>query len=158
VFFKFKHLFSYRVLPLSFESLFKHALTEADKICLSALGSYYDQGVYALAASYGGLAARLLLQPLEENARLLFSRQGALVEHFNSDNAKGEEDENEKSRATRHVLDELEETYFFLVKLALYIGFLFAAIASNYSSVLLRILAGSRWGFNLEASAALSAL
>jgi oligosaccharide translocation protein RFT1 len=145
--------------PLPFEGLFKHALTEADKICLSALGSYYDQGVYALASSYGGLAARLLLQPMEENARLLFSRQGALVEQTSCcQSAKGKDNEIIKSRTTCNIMDELEKTYTFLVRVVLYIGLLFAAIASNYSSFLLYVLAGQRWGSNLEASAALSAL
>jgi len=69
----------YMVGIFTLQGLFKHALTEADKIVLSALAGSYDQGVYALASSYGGLAARFLLQPMEENARLLFSRQGALV-------------------------------------------------------------------------------
>jgi len=145
--------------PLPSEGLFKHALTEADKICLTALGSYYDQGVYALASSYGGLAARLLLQPMEENARLLFSRQGALVEQTSCcQSAKGKDNEIIKSRTTCNIMDELEKTYTFLVRVVLYIGLLFAAIASNYSSFLLYVLAGQRWGSNLEASAALSAL
>jgi oligosaccharide translocation protein RFT1 len=94
-----------------------------------------------------GLAARLLLQPLEENARLLFSRQGALVAH----------EQKARIDASEHIRD-LEDTYFFLVRVVLYIGLLFAAIGFNYSSVLLRLLAGSQWGSNLEASAALSAL
>ena len=114
--------------------------------------------MYALASSYGGLAARLLLQPIEENSRLLFSRQGALIEHKTCRESEGEENEIEKLRATCNTLDSLEETYVCLVRVVLYVGLLFAAIASNYSAILLRILAGKRWGSNLEASAALSAL
>mmetsp|Transcript_1504 Transcript_1504/g.3189 ORF Transcript_1504/g.3189 Transcript_1504/m.3189 type:complete len:632 (-) Transcript_1504:142-2037(-) len=148
----------YMVFIFTLQGLFKHALTEADKIVLSALAGSYDQGVYALAASYGGLAARLLLQPMEENARLLFSRQGALVAKC-IDIAAGHDKDNEKESklAVFNLLKELEDTYFFLIKVVLYIGFLFAAIATNYTSVLLRVLAGSRWGTNSEASAALSA-
>jgi oligosaccharide translocation protein RFT1 len=103
-----------------------------------------------------GLAARLLLQPLEENARLLFSRQGALVALGNVVDGK---DSKRKDRIdTSKHLQDLEDSYFFLVRVVLYIGFLFAAIGSNYSSALLRLLAGSQWGSNPEASAALSAL
>lgn len=40
-------------------------------------GSLYEQGVYAVASGYGSLAARLLFQPLEEAARLMFSQLGA---------------------------------------------------------------------------------
>jgi oligosaccharide translocation protein RFT1 len=103
-----------------------------------------------------GLAARLLLQPLEENARLLFSRQGALVAHGNV--VGGKDRKKEAGGVTSNLLQDLEDSYFFFVRVVLYIGFLFAAIGSNYSSVLLRLLAGNRWGSNPEASAALSAL
>jgi oligosaccharide translocation protein RFT1 len=103
-----------------------------------------------------GLAARLLLQPLEENARLLFSRQGALVA---LGKVSGGEDSKKEARVIMfNLLQDLEDSYFFFVRVVLYIGFLFAAIGSNYSSVLLRLLAGSRWGSNPEASDALSAL
>lgn len=56
------------------QSLLKHLLTQGDKIMLSLGQSYYDQGLYALAQNYGSLAARLLFQPLEESARIVFSR------------------------------------------------------------------------------------
>lgn len=114
--------------------------------------------MYALASSYGGLAARLLLQPMEENARLFFSRQGALVEQASFRDTKGEENEIEKMTSACNRLDSLEESYICLVRVVLYVGLLFAAIATNYSAILLRILAGKRWGSNIEASAALSAL
>jgi oligosaccharide translocation protein RFT1 len=42
------------VLIFTLQGLFKHALTEADKFVLSGSAGSYDQGVYALAASYGG--------------------------------------------------------------------------------------------------------
>ena len=143
----------YLVCIFTLQGLFKHALTEADKIVLSALAGAYDQGVYALAASYGGLAARMLLQPMEENARLLFSRQGALVAQHTTSNR----DEKGSKSTAFNLLKELEETYFFLIRIVLYIGLLFATIATNYTSILLRVLAGSRWGTNVEASSALSA-
>lgn len=82
---------------LAGQSLLKHVLTEGDKIVLaratsleqgcggqtgghagcSGGGSLYEQGVYAIASGYGSLAARLLFQPLEEAARLMFSKLGA---------------------------------------------------------------------------------
>lgn len=77
---------------LAGQSLLKHVLTEGDKIVLARAisqerghgsggssrgGSLYEQGVYAIASGYGSLAARLLFQPLEEAARLLFSKLGA---------------------------------------------------------------------------------
>jgi oligosaccharide translocation protein RFT1 len=140
----------YLVVIFTLQGLFKHALTEADKIVLSALTDSYDQGVYALASSYGGLAARLLLQPLEENARLLFSRQGALI-------AKHQSTKDDDKDGVQLLVQDLERTYYSLIRGVLYVGLVFASIATNYTSLLLRILAGNRWGSNSEASDALSA-
>ena len=142
------------VLIFTLQGLFKHALTEADKIVLSALAESYDQGIYAIASSYGGLAARLLLQPIEENARLLFSRQGALI----MENVKQCDSKSTKTVTTtsKHI-DEMQTTYSFLLRAVCLIGLLFAMIAVNYTSILLRLLAGHRWGSNSEAISALSA-
>lgn len=40
---------------------------------LAALSGLEDQGIYSLASNYGGLAARIIFQPLEESSRNLFS-------------------------------------------------------------------------------------
>jgi hypothetical protein len=101
-----------------------------------------------------GLAARLLLQPLEENDRLLFPRQGALVAIGND--VSGRDSKKEEGSVTFNLLQDLEDSYFFLLRVVLYIGFLFSAIGSNYSSVLLRLLAGNRWGSNPEYTAFLA--
>jgi len=152
------HMYTlYLVCIFTLQGLFKHALTEGDKIVLSALAGSYDQGVYALASSYGGLAARLLLQPMEENARLLFSRQGALIsQHVTA--TDNYQDKEKNKLASFNLLKELEDTYYFLMKIVLYIGLLFGTVATNYTSILLRLLAGSRWGTNVGTCDALSAL
>lgn len=130
----------------SLQSIFKHMLTEGDRIVLTALVGAYDSGVYAMASSYGGMASRLLFQPLEENGRLLFSNKHAFI-------IKAKE---EKKDIT-FLVDELFRTYCTLVKFVIYIGLIFAAFGYNYTSVLLRILAGARWGSNPEATTTLSA-
>ena len=66
-------------LMFTAQSFVKHLLTEGDKIVLSFAASLYDQGVYALAQNYGSLVARLALGPLEESARVLFSKMGAAI-------------------------------------------------------------------------------
>ena len=124
----------YMTLVFTIQGFFKHVLTEADRIVLSAMSSSYNQGVYAMGSSYGGMAARILLQPLEENARLLWSRLAG----------------SNKRR-------ELEESYVVLVKLVLYIGLIFSCVAVNYTNLVLSILAGRKWGGNEEAAAVLSA-
>ena len=127
----------YMTLLFTVQGLFKHLLTEGDRIVLSTLSESYDQGVYAMGSAYGGLAARFLLQPLEENARLLWSR-------LQSNKGAGS-------------VDRLEQSYMVLVKLVLYIGFTFSFLATNYTSILLNLLAGRKWGSNEEAIAVLSA-
>jgi len=129
----------YTTLVYTIQGFFKHMLTEADKIVLTTMADSYDQGVYAMGASYGGMAARILLQPLEENARLLWSRLAS-----NSD----------KSKQHQH---DLLQSYTTLVKLVLYVGLVFSCFGVHYTSLLLNILAGRTWGSNNEASNVLAA-
>lgn len=128
----------------SAQSLFKHLLTEGDRIVLTLLGSSYDRGVYGMASSIGGIASRMLLQPVEENARLLFGRLGSELESAERIHRSNK-------------LETLQRTYITLIKMVLYFGLVFASLGSNYTSILLRILAGSTWGSNEDATAALSA-
>lgn len=125
---------SFMVCVFTVQGFFKHLLTEADRIVLAAVSDNYNQGVYAMGSAYGGMAARILLQPLEENARLLWSRLAGQGEGKN-----------------------LEQSYTALVKLVLYIGLLFSCVAVNYTNLVLIILAGRKWGGNAEAAAVLSA-
>lgn len=65
------------LLKLSFantaQGILKHILTEGDKIMISYFSSNKEQGTYGLAANYGGLIARIVLQPIEEASRSYFS-------------------------------------------------------------------------------------
>jgi oligosaccharide translocation protein RFT1 len=128
----------YMTLLFTIQGLFKHVLTEADRIVLTSMSGTYDQGVYAMGAAYGGLAARMLLQPLEENARLWWSHLAA-------------------QPTTQSSTDPLEESYVVLVKTVLYIGAIFSCLGVNYTRVLLNLLAGRTWGGNQEATLVLSA-
>lgn len=129
----------YTTLVYTMQGFFKHMLTEADKIVLTTMADNYDQGVYAMGASYGGMAARILLQPLEENARLLWSRLGS------------------DSGTAKKIRQELLRSYTTLVKLVLYVGLVFSCFGVHYTNLLLNILAGRRWGSNIEASNVLAA-
>ena len=133
----------YMTLVFTIQGFFKHLLTEADRIVLTAVSNNYNQGVYAMGSSYGGMAARILLQPLEENARLLWSRLAGR--------------QNKDSSNSKKNFDELELSYTMLVKLVLYIGLVFSCIAVNYTNLLLSLLAGRKWGRNMEAANVLSA-
>lgn len=137
----------YMTVVFMVQGLFKHALTEADRIVLTALSNTYDQGIYAMGSSYGGLAARLILQPVEESSRLLWSRQASQPPAVPKD----------KKTDSTGAQDPLEQSYILLVKFVLYVGFMFSFLAVNYTPILLNLLAGRKWGENAEAAAVLSA-
>lgn len=68
------------------QSFVKHLLTQGDTFLVSVLSTPTAQGVYALANNYGGLAARLVFQPIEESSRSYFSR---LLSSTSSTSANG---------------------------------------------------------------------
>jgi oligosaccharide translocation protein RFT1 len=140
-------------LIFTIQGFFKHLLTEADRIVLAAVSDNYNQGVYAMGSAYGGMAARILLQPLEENARLLWSRLAA-SSNSNSNSNSSDDKSGEEARNTNMLL---KQSYVALVKLVLYLGLLFSCVAVNYTNLLLCALAGRKWGSNNEAAAVLSA-
>ncbi|BFZ56268.1 Oligosaccharide translocation protein rft1 [Savitreella phatthalungensis] len=53
--------------------MLKYLLTEGDKIIVSLFNTNTEQGIYGLAANYGGLLARIVFQPVEEASRSYFS-------------------------------------------------------------------------------------
>lgn len=56
------------------QGLVKHALTEGDRLVLTALSSRQQRGAYAVVQNYGSLVVRLLFAPLEESTRALMSK------------------------------------------------------------------------------------
>lgn len=111
------------------QSLVKHILTQGDTILIASLASQEAQGVYALANNYGGLVARLVLQPVEESSRNYF---GKLLSSTNSTPQK------DVVLQARDILTRLLRSY----------GLLSAAIVAvgpTVAPLLIRIIAGSRW-------------
>ncbi|KAI4243446.1 MAG: hypothetical protein L6R40_003448 [Gallowayella cf. fulva] len=137
--------FSLSRLSLAFtiyaQSIFKHLLTTGDSLLIAAFTSLQSQGAYTLAANYGGLVARTLLQPIEESSRSLFGHllhQNDLV--VESDNAKptsGSESREQVKQAAAY-LQNLLRCYLIVSTLAV-------AIGPAFSPLLLRVVAGSRW-------------
>lgn len=163
---------------LAGQSVLKHVLTEGDKIVLARAticdgndspgcthgGSLYEQGVYAIASGYGSLAARLLFQPLEEAARLMFSKLGAEERRTQELEADTADDQattaNMKHRSSRRGdLYRLRETMAVvlatLLKLVLTAGLLFVCFGFHYTKTLMRLLMGAR-GVDDSASQAVS--
>lgn len=110
------------------QGLLKYVLTEGDKIMISWFSTNEEQGSYGLAANYGGLVARIVLQPIEEASRSYFS------------NALPHDDTNDQSKATaKLVLTSILRVYMlasiFLMSIA-------PRLITNVLPVLLR---NSRW-------------
>jgi len=61
-------------LSLYIQSGVKYILTQGDSILITTMATLPEQGAYALASNYGGLVARMILQPIEESSRFLFAR------------------------------------------------------------------------------------
>ena len=103
----------YYLKLFTWQSSIKLALTENDRIVLSYLSSFYDQGMYAFISNYGSLLVRLILQPIEESSRILFSK----LSH---------------SKAM--------EQASHMIRFVTYLGCFFVAFGSNYTYVISEIL------------------
>lgn len=127
-------LFSLPLLTLSanvyFQSVIKHILTQGDSMILAALATLEDQGVYALASNYGGLIARMILQPIEETSRNMYSK--LLVPH-----ASGKP-KPENVKLAKNQMRDILRAYSILSVLACSLG-------PTIVPLLLKILIGSRW-------------
>ncbi|KAG0148112.1 hypothetical protein CROQUDRAFT_41766 [Cronartium quercuum f. sp. fusiforme G11] len=62
------------ICALARQSILKQFLSEGDKMIVGRLCPIANQGSYALALNYGSLVARIIFQPIEESARLYFSK------------------------------------------------------------------------------------
>lgn len=153
---------------LAGQSVLKHALTEGDKIVLARAsgggkghgGSLYEQGVYAIASGYGSLVARLLFQPLEEAARLMFSKLGA-EEGETADTSTEKENVSSSSRQAgqssrnaesveggrrEEMRSKMASLLATLLKLVLYAGLVFVCFGFHYTETLLRLLLATKGG------------
>lgn len=65
---------SKRAMGMGAQTMLKYFLTESDRLLVSFMISLEQQGMYALASNYGSLLARLVLFPMEEALRALFSK------------------------------------------------------------------------------------
>jgi oligosaccharide translocation protein RFT1 len=111
------------------QSIVKHVLTQGDTFLIASLASQTAQGVYTLANNYGGLVARLVLQPIEESSRNYF---GKLLSSVDGSPSK---DLIMKARKNLHTL---LRSYILLSVCVL-------AIGPKVAPLLLKIVAGSAW-------------
>lgn len=130
------YLFSYFSWPLLTlsgslftQGILKHFLTQGDTFIISTLASAHDQGIYALANNYGGLIARLVLQPIEESSRNYF---GKLLT-------------SSSGIPSRPTIEKACGSLQVLLRSYVLLSVCVLAVGPTLAPLLLKILVGSRW-------------
>ncbi|KAK1497947.1 hypothetical protein CTAM01_07584 [Colletotrichum tamarilloi] len=118
------------------QSLVKHILTQGDTFLVSVLSTPKSQGVYALASNYGGLLARLVLQPIEESSRSYFSRL------LSSHDTKTKSSPAAKDTAATTTASQHLHT---LLKFYILLSSIIVSIGPVAAPPLLSLVAGQRW-------------
>lgn len=120
-----------RTATLYGQNIFNQLLTYGDGYLIATFASLPSQGAYALASNYGGLLARIILQPIEESSRSLFGRLPA------SQTASKNKDNPILSQAKTHLTT--------LLRLYLLLSLFATSLGPPLAPILLRLVAGSRW-------------
>ncbi|BFZ61181.1 Oligosaccharide translocation protein rft1 [Saitoella coloradoensis] len=118
------------------QGVFKHVLTEGDRMLIAWLSTEYDQGVYALAVNYGSLLARILFQPIEESSRNLFG-------HLLGTSKITDDKDKEKDAAAAR--DQAKSMLLTTLRLYSLLSLLLLTLGSSYAPIALRLLIGRRW-------------
>ncbi|TGO82263.1 hypothetical protein BPOR_0877g00050 [Botrytis porri] len=133
---KKEYIYSYLSKPLlslggslMVQSMVKHVLTQGDTFLIASMATQTAQGIYALASNYGGLIARLVLQPIEEMSRNYFGKLLSLVD---GKPAKGAA---EKASTDLHRL----------LRIYLILSVAIVAVGPTIAPLLLNFIAGPRW-------------
>jgi oligosaccharide translocation protein RFT1 len=148
------YMFSYFYKPLlslggSFfmQSIFKYVLTQGDTLLISSLASQRAQGIYALAANYGGLVARLILQPIEESSRNYF---GKLLSF--PPGPRSSKENILEARTSFHTFlrsyentPEARKSLHTLLRSYILLSVCLVAVGPTVAPLLLKIIAGSKW-------------
>ncbi|KAJ9156676.1 Oligosaccharide translocation protein RFT1 [Pleurostoma richardsiae] len=122
------------------QSLVKHVLTQGDTFLVSVLSTPTAQGVYALANNYGGLVARLVLQPIEESSRSYFSR---LLSNTTASSSLKEKQPaaNTGTKSIQKAASDLRT----LLKLYILLSLPITALGPTAAPLALSLIAGPRW-------------
>lgn len=121
-----------RTATLYGQNIFNQLLTYGDGYLIATFASLPSQGAYALASNYGGLLARIILQPIEESSRSLFGRLPAsqATPSTQKDNA---------------ILSQAKTHLTTLLRLYLLLSLFATSLGPPLAPTLLRFVAGSRW-------------
>jgi oligosaccharide translocation protein RFT1 len=136
------------------QSFVKHILTQGDTFMVSILSTPTEQGVYALANNYGGLAARLIFQPIEETSRSYFSRLLSPQTLKKTDAAN--QKVSQGSTVPRAAASKAASQLATIIRCYAIIAVPLAAVGPTAAPLLLSLIAGPRWASS-GAGACLSA-
>lgn len=120
-------------LTATSSGLLKHILTEADKIVLSLARSSFDQGIFAVANNYASLVVRIFFLPLEDSARVAFSKFAINLESTR------------ETRQNRQAILESQDLFVLLMRVVGAVGVLFPIFGPSYVSLAVRLCMGSMW-------------
>jgi len=141
------------------QSLFKHVLTEGDKLILSWASPLQDQGGYAIAVNYGesalrtfrhagsdyftgSLVARIVFQPIEEILRVYFSKILSSTKDAKQTPITHAEDAAHPSRTS---LQQASNALISLLAIQSSLGVILVTFGSAYISIALHILLPSQY-------------
>lgn len=127
-------------IAASTSTVFKHLLTEGDKIVLTLFSSSYNQGIYALTNNYGSLVARMIFLPLEDSSRLMFSKYASKIQFKNS--------KIEKNGETLKELETMESLLISLLRFVGLFGCCFVVFGIPYVPIFARFILRNRWNGN----------
>ncbi|KAM0149548.1 hypothetical protein ACHAPG_009332 [Botrytis cinerea] len=133
---KKEYIYSYLSKPLlslggslMIQSMVKHVLTQGDTFLIASMATQTAQGIYALASNYGGLVARLVLQPIEEMSRNYFGKLLSVVD----------------GKPTKGAAEKASTDLHRLLRIYLILSVAIVAVGPTIAPLLLNFIAGPRW-------------
>lgn len=124
------------------QSIFKWLLTQGDTLFLSYFADLRSQGIFALASNYGGLASRLLFQPVEESSRNAFGRILSGNGSQNKQSSRSSAEITEKRQDALNYLSTCIRSYFIAIVIPC------TTLLPQLLPVIVQVLLGSRSEFN----------
>jgi oligosaccharide translocation protein RFT1 len=107
----------------------KHFLTQGDTLIITSLASLQAQGTYALVSNYGGLIARLLLQPVEEVSRNHFGKALSVV----------------NGTPSKQVVLNARDQLLRLLRVYVLLSVCIVAVGPTVAPLVVKATAGSKW-------------
>lgn len=114
---------------MMFQSWWKHFLTQGDTFFIAYMATQTAQGTYALASNYGGLVARLVLQPIEEMSRNYFGKLLSVAD----------------GKPTKEATEKASVDLRRLLRIYLILSVAMVTIGPTIAPLLLHYIAGPRW-------------